>query len=157
MELKSNEETITMSTSDFKQLIADEVKRTLNQEAKVYTPQNVFNSVAIRCVDIAIINNQSRIASNWIEKQGENKGGMYKGAIYSQNFFNTSEWGKTYKATDTTVHELLRKLAVTVLGHTTNGDIRFDEFELAQTYYNEFKNVWLGLYKQRLSDMEENK
>ena len=157
MELKSKEETITMSTSDFKQLIADEVNRTLNQQTKCYTPQNVFNCVAIRSIDIAVINNQSEIVRNWMDKQGEKKGGIYKGAIYSQNFFNTSEWGKTYKATDTTVHELLRKLAVTVLGHTTNGDIRYNEFELAQQYYEEFKNVWLGLYKQRLSDMEENK
>ena len=158
MELKSKEETITMSTSDFKQLIADEVNRTLKQQEKSYTPQNVFNSVKIRAIDIKAINYQSEVALNWIEKQSENKcSRVYDGAIYTQNIFNTSNWGSTYKVADRDIHELLRRLAVTVLGHSVNGEIRFDEFELAQSYYNEFKNVWLGLYKQRLSDMEENK
>lgn len=139
-------ETITMNLKDFEELVNEKVEKALSNAGKrVYTAQNVFMSVAISGTDIKTINYSSPFVVNWLEQCK-----AYKGAVYTKNMFNTSGFGKTYKVSDTTVHEILRKLAVSILGHTTNSDIRYEEYELAIEYYSKFKELWLQLYSERL-------
>lgn len=144
--MEMREESITMNISDFRQLVQQEVNEVLKtQNTGRYTPQNVFNSVAIRGIDIHQINMTSPLVINWLAQCK-----AYKGAVYTKNMFNTSGFGSTYKVSDTKVHTLLRQLATSILGHGTNGEIRHEEFELAIEYYAEFKNLWLSLYAERL-------
>ncbi|KAF1295161.1 hypothetical protein BAU15_05260 [Enterococcus sp. JM4C] len=143
MEIKENK--ITMDLVDFEELVNKQVEIALSQNKKRYTAQNVFMSVAIKGNDIKQINMTSPLVINWIDKCN-----AYSGAVYTKNMFNTSGYGSTYKVSDTGVHTLLRKLATSVLGHGNNGEIRYDEFEMAIEYYAQFKELWLSLYAERL-------
>lgn len=150
--MKINEETITMNLSDFKELVQQEVEEALLNSSKgKYTAQNVYNSVAIKGMDIKSINMTSPLVINWLEHCK-----AYKGAVYTKNMYNTSGYGSTYKITESDVHTLLRKLANSVLGHSNNGEIRYEEYELAIEYYAAFKELWLNLYSKRLINIGED-
>ncbi|GGA93514.1 hypothetical phage-related protein [Staphylococcus muscae] len=51
------------------------------------------------------------------------------------------------------IHDLIRKLTLSIFGVTLNSDLSEDEYEEAATMYRNLKKYYLYLYEQRMSKL----
>ena len=156
------EETITISKSELERLVATEI-------AKQSFPRtrHDFSGVAIDGKDILKVNNQHPIVKeklnhtytrsmgsdiHEIELRGY---GSNRDSVFARNrnISGRSEWSHT-KVYTADIHQTLRNLAVRVMGGTVIRDLEPDEFDFALSIYEDFKQLFLEKYNQRL-DREE--
>ncbi|HEM3171204.1 hypothetical protein [Streptococcus suis] len=152
------EETITISRTELELMIADAIARnTLPRKKKDYRDVHITYS------DIEKVNKQfpniskllSRRFSSQItdlpSKEEIRFGLSVPDYIYTRRRFSSGiENYVHHKLHISSVQELLRGLSLAIMGASIIKDLDDDEFEYSLEIYNEFKNLFLKLYEERL-------
>ncbi|HEL2341523.1 TPA: hypothetical protein U0J94_000291 [Streptococcus suis] len=152
------EETITISRTELELMIADAIARnTLPRKKKDYRDVHITHS------DIVKVNKQfpniSKLLSRSFSSQitdlpskNEIRFGLSApDDIYTRRRFSSGiENYVHHKLSISSVQELLRGLSLAVMGASIIKDLDDDEFEHSLEIYDEFKNLFLKLYEERL-------
>lgn len=157
-------DTITISKSELERLVAIEIaKQTLPRVNRD------FRNIAIDGQDIAKVNEQHPTIQEKLKHIYTNNFGNVKhfeelrgygenniNHIFKRNrrVFGHGEYVH-YKVFDRDVHETLRKLSVQLMGGSIIRDLEPDELDFALNVYEDFKQLFLEKYNQRLDFEEE--
>lgn len=120
----------------------------------------MFTEVSVRHHDIFKIN-QSYDFSN-VEYHQTNVNGapirvVQLSEVYSEMQLKNELGEPTHKSgiTSNDIHDLLRKLTLSVFGKKKNSELIHDEYDMAIDFYNQLKESWLLFYNLRLSQIQE--
>ncbi|HEM4630516.1 hypothetical protein [Streptococcus suis] len=152
------EETITISRTELELMIADVIARnTLPRKKKDYRDVHITRS------DIEKVNKQFPNVSKLLSRRFSSQitdlpskeeirfGLSVPNDIYTRRRFSSGiENYVHHKLYISSVQELLRGLSLAIMGASIIKDLDDDEFEHSLEIYNEFKNLFLKLYEERL-------
>ncbi|MBZ5995389.1 hypothetical protein KII97_02555 [Leuconostoc gelidum subsp. gasicomitatum] len=161
--MEHTEDAITISKSELERLVAVEI-------AKQSLPRTRrdFASVAIRDQDILKINKQyptvnEMLSHTYTSAHGigihpeELRGyGNHERSVFKRNrdVRGYSQWSHE-KVYNRDIHEAIRKLSILTTGCTLIRELEPDELDFALGVYEDFKQLFLEKYNQRLSSEEE--
>lgn len=161
--LNSNSETITMTMDDFRQLVKEEVSKELATIEKPVLPRRLFFSdVSIEPKDISSVNKRFPISDiSYHRLNVANRPFMetHLDHVYSEKE-NRNAIGEATHASEIytfELHDLIRKLTLSVFGEKRNKDIDPQFYDLAKNYYARTKELWLDMYAERLSVLERQR
>lgn len=141
-------EEITLTKQELIEIVEREVSKRLDGK-KPIKPFSIFTEVRIEEDDIANINEDFNF-TKFIKPPY--RGRHYKPLALKKYPYGGDDYfnGKVY---DDQIHDLIRKLTLAVFGVSRNSDLSEREFEEAAKVYRYFKNMYLHLYKKRLSNL----
>lgn len=142
-------EQITLTKEDLLRIVQEEVNKRLSPTKEV-KPGQIFVDVKIEDDNFEFINSQYECTD------GATK--LYRGAQglplslkrYAHGFESLN-----YKVHTDRIHDHLRGLTLSIFGVTLNRDLERSEYEQAAKFYEELKEVYLGLYERRLSTLSK--
>lgn len=141
-------EQITLTKQELIEIVEREVSKRLDGK-KTIKPISIFNEVRITEDDIANINedfNFTKFIKPPYRGRHYRPLALKKYPMGNNKHFN----GKVY---DDQIHDLIRKLSLAVFGISRNSDLSESEFEDVVKVYRYFKDMYLHLYKKRLSKL----
>lgn len=158
------DDTITISKAELETMIAEAIARNSLPRKK-----KDFRDVHMSWEDVRQINTKYPLISERLSRRfasqitdepsidelrfGKTKpDGIYSRKRYGKDNSSGYTYNKVYHQD---IIDNLRRISLTLMGVTVIKDLDDDEFEYCLTIYNEFKNLFLKLYDERLS--AENK
>lgn len=141
-------EQITLTKQELIEIVEREVSKRLDSK-KTIKPISIFSEVRIEEDDIANINedfNFTKFIKPPFRGHHYRPLALKKYPMGNNKHFN----GKVY---DDQIHDLIRKLSLAVFGISKNSDLSESEFEDVVKVYRYFKDMYLHLYKKRLSKL----
>ncbi|KXA47481.1 MULTISPECIES: hypothetical protein [Staphylococcus] len=145
-------EQITLTKQELIEIVEREVSKRLDGK-KTIKPISIFNEVRITEDDIANINEDFNF-TKFIKPPY--RGRHYRPLALKKYLCDSNNYFHKYfngKVNDDNIHELIRKLTLAVFGVSRNSDLSEREFEEAAKIYRYFKDMYLHLYKKRLSNL----
>ena len=149
---------IQMTIEDFKQIIKEEVAKQKNISI---SSNNLFNEVSLDREDLLSINKNHKISN--VSYRITNSVGhpiwvRELNTIFSEEK-NKNELGEPTHDSDiwaSEIHDLIRKLTLSIFGVKKNKDLKKSDYEQAQSAYNHIKDLVLVEYDHRLTNIERN-
>lgn len=141
-------ETITLTKEDLVRIVEQEVSKRLDG-VKPIKPISIFSDVRLQEKDITDVNERfdfTKCIKTPFRGRHYKPLSLKKYPCGGNEYFN----GKVY---DDNIHDHIRKLTLAVFGVTKNSDLSEEEFNDAVLYYQYFKDMYLHLYKRRLSNL----
>ncbi|AAX91294.1 anti-repressor Ant [Staphylococcus phage 37] len=141
-------EQITLTKQELIEIVEREVSKRLDGK-KTIKPISIFSEVRIEEDDITKINedfNFTKFIKPPFRGHHYRPLALKKYPMGNNKHFN----GKVY---DDQIHDLIRKLSLAVFGISKNSDLSESEFEDVVKVYRYFKDMYLHLYKKRLSKL----
>ncbi|WP_412521288.1 hypothetical protein [Staphylococcus simulans] len=141
-------EQITLTKQELIEIVEREVSKRLDGK-KTIKPISIFSEVRIEEDDITNINedfNFTKFIKPPFRGHHYRPLALKKYPMGNNKHFN----GKVY---DDQIHDLIRKLSLAVFGISKNSDLSESEFEDVVKVYRYFKDMYLHLYKKRLSKL----
>ncbi|PTJ91677.1 hypothetical protein [Staphylococcus simulans] len=141
-------EQITLTKQELIEIVEREVSKRLDGK-KTIKPISIFSEVRIEEDDITNINedfNFTKFIKPPFRGHHYRPLALKKYPMGNNKHFN----GKVY---DDQIHDLIRKLSLAVFGISRNSDLSESEFEDVVKVYRYFKDMYLHLYKKRLSKL----
>lgn len=141
-------EQITLTKNELIEIVEREVSKRLDSK-KIIKPMSIFTDVRLNEDDIKGINEKFKF-TNFIQRPY--RGHHYKPLALKKypcggnDYFN----GNIY---DDQIHDHIRKLTLAIFGVTKNSDLQEREYGEAIKFYRNIKDMYLYLYKKRLSKL----
>lgn len=141
-------EQITLTKQELIEIVEREVSKRLDG-VKPMKPISIFTDVRLNEDDIKYINEKFKF-TNFI--QTPYRGHHYRPIALKKyhrggnNYFN----GNIH---DDQIHDHIRKLTLAIFGVTKNSDLQEREYGEAIKFYRNIKDMYLYLYKKRLSKL----
>ncbi|MCG1192868.1 hypothetical protein K4S50_03345 [Staphylococcus epidermidis] len=141
-------EQITLTKNELIEIVEREVSKRLDSK-KIIKPMSIFTDVRLNEDDIKDINEKFKF-TNFIQRPY--RGHHYKPLALKKypcggnDYFN----GNIY---DDQIHDHIRKLTLAIFGVTKNSDLQEREYGEAIKFYRNIKDMYLYLYKKRLSKL----
>ncbi|MFW3549819.1 hypothetical protein ACN9UP_12505 [Staphylococcus caprae] len=141
-------EQITLTKQELIEIVEREVSKRLDSN-KTIKPISIFSEVRLKEDDIKDVNESFAIA-NFIKPPY--RGHHYKPLALKRYHCGANDYfnGKVHAEQ---IHDHIRKLTLAVFGVTKNSDLSEEEFKDAVLYYQYFKDMYLDLYKRRISKL----
>lgn len=140
-------ETITLTKDELLNIVKLEVSKKLN-EKNTLDPKRIFNDIKLDGVDLYFINKKYGIVKNILLKSNGNIDVPI--TLIKHGRFDKSN----NKLLPSEVHDQIRKVSLAVFGISLNSELTEQEFNEIQHVYNEFKNLYLSLYEERISKLK---
>lgn len=145
-------EQIILTKEELKQIVENAVNKKMQQET-VFKPNRaeVFKATKLQQEDFQKIN-----FSNEIVRDIECTHCVKLGYPISTKTFG-KDWKNVKKRTKVhsdAIHDLLRKLSLSILGYSLNSDLDYKEFEKANQLYTDFKEFYLTKYQERVDEID---
>lgn len=154
-----NDETITMTLSDFTELVQKEVRNELRKELNYVHPNRLFPSHRDIKGSIKEINKSNETVYKEISRDSL-KEIMHLYSTYTDS--EMIEMSKDYHkhsepinvkrefSTNEHVHNSIRSLALAIFGQTLNRDLEQRDYIYANEYYNRILGTFLECYQERI-------
>ena len=141
-------EQITLTKNELIEIVEREVSKRLDSN-KTIKPISIFSEVRLKEDDIKDVNESFAIA-NFIKPQY--RGHHYKPLALKRYHCGANDYfnGNIY---DDQIHDHIRKLTLAIFGVTKNSDLQEREYGEAIKFYRNIKDMYLYLYKKRLSKL----
>lgn len=141
-------EQITLTKQELIEIVEREVSKRLDG-VKPIKPISIFSDVRLNEDDIKDINEKFKF-TNIIQTP-------YRGHYYRPLSLKKYPWGgNDYfngNIHDDQIHDHIRKLTLAIFGVTKNSDLQEREYGEAIKFYRNIKDMYLYLYKKRLSKL----
>lgn len=142
-------EKITLTKEDLLRIVQEEVNKRLSP-TKVISSGQIFTDVRISDDNFEFINSQYECTDGATQLFRGIQGAPLSLKRYPCGFEQLN-----YKAHTDGIHDHLRGLTLSIFGVTLNRDLDRSEYEQAAKFYEELKEVYLGLYERRLSTLSK--
>lgn len=141
-------EQITLTKQELIEIVEREVSKRLDG-VKTMKPISIFTDVRLNEDDIKNINEKFKF-TNII--QTPYRGHHYKPLALKRYHCGANDYfnGKVH---DDQIHDHIRKLTLAIFGVTKNSDLQEREYGEAIKFYRNIKDMYLYLYKKRLSKL----
>lgn len=141
-------EQITLTKNELIEIVEREVSKRLDSK-KIIKPMSIFSEVRLKEDDIKDVNESFGI-TNFIKPPY--RGHHYKPLALKKYHCGANDYfnGKVY---DDEIHDHIRKLTLAIFGVSRNSDLKQKEYEEAIKFYRNIKDMYLHLYKKRLSKL----
>ncbi|MDS3920123.1 hypothetical protein [Staphylococcus epidermidis] len=141
-------EQITLTKQELVEIVEREVSKRLDG-VKPMKPISIFSDVRLNEDDIKNINEKFKF-TNFIQKPY--RGHHYKPLALKKYHHGGNDYfnGNIY---DDQIHDHIRKLTLAIFGVTKNSDLQEREYGEAIKFYRNIKDMYLYLYKKRLSKL----
>lgn len=141
-------EQITLTKQELIEIVEREVNKKISGVKKV-TPVSIFSDIRLHERDIAETNETFPFTKSIRTP--------YRGRHFQPLSLNKHHAGnngyRNGKIHDDQIHDHIRKLTLAVFGVSRNSELNDREIEDARNFYNTFKDMYLHLYKKRLSKL----
>ncbi|UXR77669.1 hypothetical protein [Staphylococcus sp. IVB6227] len=138
---------ITLTKEELKEIIAKEVREAINGK-KIISSNSIFSGVRIESGDLENINEQHEFMKHLSLGRMNRLGQPVSLKRYRHGF--ESHHRKAYVQD---AHDHIRKLTLSAFGVTLNSDLSEAEYSQAAEIYTAIKELYLHLYKKRLSGL----
>ncbi|ARM67828.1 hypothetical protein WL278_07745 [Staphylococcus caprae] len=141
-------EQITLTKQELAEIVQQEISKRLDGVRPI-KPMSIFSDVRLQEDDIRNVNEKIKFTKLI---KTPYRGSHYKPLSLKKfpcggnDYFNG-------KVCDDHIHDHIRKLTLAVFGVTKNSDLSEEEFKDAVLYYQYFKDMYLDLYKRRISKL----
>lgn len=141
-------EQITLTKHELIEIVEREVSKRLDSN-KILKPMSIFSDVRLKEDDIKNVNESFEI-TNFIAPPY--RGHHYKPLALKKHHCGGNDYfnGKVH---DEQIHDHIRKLTLAIFGVSRNSDLKQKEYEEAIKFYRNIKDMYLHLYKKRLSKL----
>ncbi|MGZ9532580.1 hypothetical protein ACXXHR_08515 [Staphylococcus epidermidis] len=141
-------EQITLTKNELIEIVEREVSKRLDSK-KIIKPMSIFSEVRLKEDDIKDVNESFGI-TNFIKPPY--RGHHYKPLALKRYHCGANDYfnGKVH---DEQIHDHIRKLTLAIFGVSRNSDLKQKEYEEAIKFYRNIKDMYLHLYKKRLSKL----
>ena len=141
-------EQITLTKHELIEIVEREVSKRLDSN-KTIKPISIFSEVRLKEDDIKDVNENFAIA-NFIKPPY--RGHHYKPLALKRYHCGANDYfnGKVHAEQ---IHDHIRKLTLAIFGVSRNSDLKQKEYEEAIKFYRNIKDMYLHLYKKRLSKL----
>lgn len=149
--MEKGKETITISIHDFRSIIAEEVRKTLQSNVSKNNPRYLFTGINNH--SLVDINKKYQISNKeeWVNNTSgeklwlhENDGILNIREFRESNFNNSSR----------DLHEQIRMLTLMIFGVRKNNDLDIKEYVEAQETYRKINDLAHELYEERLKNLD---
>lgn len=146
-------EEITITKEELQRIIAQEVFKKVKESDNQYSVNFLFSDLMIRSEDIQQVNSKFESVCDVLSDEFRYSRGYdpYPSSILSINDYYTGPKKIKSKASFSDVHDFCRKLSLAVFGKTLNSQLSKSEYELSRKFYDDFKELFLKSYEERLN------
>ncbi|UEX89724.1 hypothetical protein [Staphylococcus ratti] len=141
-------EQITLTKQELIEIVEREVSKRLDGK-KPINSNSIFNNVKIKAVDFEEINKEFDFTEHFFKGKSPN----VSHSISLNKYQHGLGCYEHYKSYPCDVHDLIRKLTLSIFGVTLNSDLSEVEYSQAAKTYKAIKEFYLHLYKNRLSKL----
>ncbi|WP_394856102.1 hypothetical protein [Staphylococcus borealis] len=150
-------EQITVTKDELLEIV-ERIISEKNQPTNQITASKLFRGLALNIYDFKKINSEYRVSSTTKTnvRTYRTKPLIFKPLLFQSSTPNFSKLDvKSGNVETDKIHNSLKLLTTSIFGVSRNNELNKFEYEEAQEFYLELKNLYLNLYRKRLENLEK--